>query len=238
MTARQERLDHLLSRLGYCSRSEVRDWLREGRIQVAGVADKLRSGSKVNPDQVRVDGEAIDPAGPLYLLYHKDLGTVCAHDDPRSIYDDLPMRWRYRRPVLSSAGRLDRDTSGLLLLSDDGQWLHRWSHARHAIPRHYQVQLAEPLQDDAEQILASGKLLLEGESVPCKAAQVQRLGEREIRLTLQEGRYHEVRRMMAALGNHVQTLHREGFGPFTLGDLPPGTWRFLQEAEIQQEAAA
>ncbi|MEY2342692.1 pseudouridine synthase [Acidithiobacillus sp. IBUN Pt1247-S3] len=234
MTQTLERLDHLLSRLGYCSRSEVRKWLREDRIRVTGMATP-RFGSKVNPGDVYIDGEALDPAEPLYLLYHKDLGNVCAHDDPRSIYDDFPMRWRYRRPVLSSAGRLDRDTSGLLLLSDDGQWLHRWSHARNAIPRHYRVLLAEPLRADAEQILASGTLLLDGEQERCQPASMVRTSTHELRLTLREGRYHEVRRMMAALGNHVLALHREGFGPFVLENLAPGEWRYLHREEIYQE---
>lgn len=236
MASEIERLDHLLSRLGYCSRSEVRSWLREGRISVEGQKEPLRFGSKVDPSKLRIDGENLDPADPLYVLYHKDLGSVCAHDDPRSIYEDFPMRWRYRRPVFSSAGRLDRDTSGLLLLSDDGKWLHRWSHARNAIPRHYRVRLAEPLRTDAEPILASGTLLLEGEHTPCQPAQLERFGANELRLTLREGRYHEVRRMMAALGNHVLSLHREGFGPFVLGDLAPGEWRYLRQDEIHQEA--
>jgi 16S rRNA pseudouridine516 synthase len=227
---RLERLDHILSRLGYCSRSEVRQWLRDGRIQVADLP-RPQCGSKVDPQQVLVDDEPLDPPQPLYLLYHKGIGSVCAHDDPRSIYDDLPMRWRYRRPVLSSVGRLDRDTSGLLLLSDDGQWLQRWSHPRRAVPRRYRVQLAEPLGEEAEAILASGTLRLEGESSPCRPAALQRLSPREILLTLQEGRYHEVRRMMAALGNHVVGLHREAFGPFTLGDLPEHEWRFLRADE-------
>ncbi len=229
-----ERLDHLLSRLGYCSRSEVRQWLRQGRIRLIH-SEKFSYGSKVDPRDVRVDGEALDSPEALYLLYHKDLGTVCAHDDPRSIYNDFPQRWRFRRPVLSSAGRLDRETSGLLLLSDDGQWLHRLSHSRNAIPRRYLVQIDTPLPESAETILASGTLRLEGEEKPCAPAQLERLDSTHIRLTLREGRYHEVRRIMVALGSQVLRLHREAFGPYELGDLPPGGWRLLSTTEIHQE---
>ncbi len=229
-----ERMDHLLSRLGYCSRSEVRDLLREGRVRVAG--ELLRKASaKVNAAEVWVDEEPIDHPHAFYLLYHKPLGKVCAHDDPRAIYQDFPLRWRYRRPALSSVGRLDRETSGVLLLTDDGDWLHHWTSPRRAIPRVYRVTLQEPLRGDAADILAAGTLMLDGEDTPCCPATLHCLTEREVLLTLTEGRYHEVRRMFAALDNLVLTLHREAYGPFLLGDLPAGQWRELTVAERMRE---
>ncbi len=229
-----ERIDHLLSRLGYCSRSEVRDLLREGRVLLAGQPLR-KASSKVDASQVQVDNVALDHPQPLYVLYHKPLGKVCAHDDPRAIYQDFPPRWRYRRPTFSSVGRLDRETSGLLLLTDDGDWLHRWTSPRYAIPRRYRVHLQSPLRGHEAQILASGELLLEGESNPCRAAEMQVLHDTEVLLTLREGRYHEVRRMFVALDNLVLTLHREAFGPFTLDGLAPGDWRELTENEWQRE---
>lgn len=230
-----ERLDHLLSRLGYCSRSEVRDLLREGRVSVDGMPLR-KAATRVDPATVQVDEEPLDHPYPLYVLYHKPLGKVCAHDDPRAIYQDFPPRWRYRRPSFSSVGRLDRETSGVLLLTDDGDWLHRWTSPRYAIPRRYRVTLQNPLQGHEAGILASGTLLLEGEHSPCKVAEMIPLDTTELQLTLHEGRYHEVRRMFAALDNLVLSLHREAFGPFTLDDLAPGQWRELSEIERQMES--
>ncbi|MBU2737856.1 pseudouridine synthase [Acidithiobacillus concretivorus] len=235
MAHSSERLDHLLSRLGYCSRSEVRDLLREGRVSADGMPLR-KAATKVDPASVQIDEEALDHPYPLYVLYHKPLGKVCAHDDPRAIYQDFPPRWRYRRPSFSSVGRLDRETSGVLLLTDDGDWLHRWTSPRYDIPRRYRVTLQNPLQGHEADILASGTLLLEGEQNPCKAAEMIPLGMTELQLTLHEGRYHEVRRMFAALDNLVLSLHREAFGPFTLDDLAPGQWRELSEIERQRES--
>jgi 16S rRNA pseudouridine516 synthase len=235
MAHSSERLDHLLSRLGYCSRSEVRDLLREGRVLADGMPLR-KAATKVEPASVQIDEEPLDHPYPLYVLYHKPLGKVCAHDDPRAIYQDFPPRWRYRRPSFSSVGRLDRETSGVLLLTDDGDWLHRWTSPRYEIPRRYRVTLQNPLQGHEADILASGTLLLEGEHSPCKAAEMIPLGTTELQLTLHEGRYHEVRRMFAALDNLVLSLHREAFGPFTLDDLAPGQWRELSEIERQRES--
>ncbi|MBE7565775.1 MULTISPECIES: pseudouridine synthase [Acidithiobacillus] len=235
MAHSSERLDHLLSRLGYCSRSEARDLLREGRVSVDGMPLR-KAATKVDPATVQIDEEPLDHPYPLYVLYHKPLGKVCAHDDPRAIYQDFPPRWRYRRPSFSSVGRLDRETSGVLLLTDDGDWLHRWTSPRYEIPRQYRVTLQNPLQGHEVGILASGTLLLEGEHSSCKAAEMIPLGTTELQLTLHEGRYHEVRRMFAALDNLVLSLHREAFGPFTLDDLAPGQWRELSEIERQMES--
>ncbi len=232
-----ERLDHLLSRLGYCSRSEVRHWIREGRVTAE--EGPVRPATRVHPEGVRIDGQPLDHPGPIYLVYYKEAGTVCAQGDPRSIYHDFPPRWSCRRPALSSVGRLDRDTSGILLLTDDGDWLHRWIHPRHQTPRQYRVHLAEPLVENAGVVLSSGNLQLEGDSKPCRPAGFLRCSDTEILLTLQEGRYHEVRRMMAALGNHVVALHRERFGPYGLKGLMPGEWRLLslEEAGKEQECS-
>ncbi len=228
-----ERLDRLLSRLGYCSRSEVRDWIRAGRV-TAGESP-VHPATLADPSEIRIDGEPLDHPGPLYLAYYKQAGTVCAQGDPRSIYHDFPERWSCRRPALSSVGRLDRDTSGILLLTDDGDWLHRWIHPRRQVPRQYRVQLAEPLVENAGDVLSSGDFYLEGERKPCMPAELRRLSGTEILLTLKEGRYHEVRRMMAALGNRVVALHREHFGPYGLDGLAPGEWRLLSPEETGKE---
>jgi len=230
MTATQERLDRLFSRLGYGSRAELRAWLRAGRVRI-GSQPATKAAERVDPALVRIDGEPLDHPDGLYLLYHKPLGKVCAHGDPRSVYADFPPSWLVRRPAINTVGRLDADTSGALLVTDDGAWLHRWTHPRRAVPRVYRVGLAEPVDDAVLARLRSGTLLLEGETRPCLPAEAEVLAPRQLRLTLREGRYHEVRRMMAALGNRVESLHREAFGPFRVEDLPPGRWRLLSPEE-------
>lgn len=222
------RLDQLLANLGYCSRREARDWIDQGRVEVAGrVADD--PGLKSHPATVRVDGEPLDHPEGMLLLLHKPLGLVCSHDlrEGPSVYDLLPERWRRRNPVITSVGRLDKDTSGLLLLTDQSQLVHRLTSPKHKVPKTYRATLDADLPADAGDTFASGTLLLKGESEPCAPAGLHVIGPREADLTLTEGRYHQVRRMFSAVGCEVLTLHRGQFGSLTMGELAPGRWREL-----------
>jgi 16S rRNA pseudouridine516 synthase len=149
------------------------------------------------------------------------------------VYDLLPPRWKARDPIVSPVGRLDKETSGLLLFSDDGQLLHRLTSPRHHQPKVYHATLAEALRGHEGELFAAGTLLLEGESKPLLPAELEVLGPREVRLTLHEGRYHQVRRMFAATGNAVTTLHRMAIGGLALDALAlaPGEWRLLDARE-------
>ncbi|PKM05246.1 MAG: 16S rRNA pseudouridine(516) synthase, partial [Gammaproteobacteria bacterium HGW-Gammaproteobacteria-7] len=145
----------------------------------------------------------------------------------RVVYDLLPPRFRLRKPLLSTVGRLDRDTSGLLLMTDDGQLLHRITSPRSRLAKVYRATLAEDLAGSEAALFASGTLQLESETTPLAPAGLEPIGPRLARVTLHEGRYHQVRRMFAAVGNHVHALHRESIGGLSLGDLDPGQWRIL-----------
>ena len=221
------RLVKLIANLGYGSRKEVQWLFREGRITNAA-GEVLYADDSLDHDDVRVDGQPLDPAPGLLLMLHKPTGYTCStRDAGRLVYDLLPPRFRLRQPVLSTVGRLDRDTSGLLLFTDDGQLLHRIISPKAKLPKVYVATLAEDLRGGEAALFASGTLLLEGEKAPLLPAELEVLGARSARLTLHEGRYHQVRRMFAAAGNHVVTLHRERIGGLGLDGLPPGEWRPL-----------
>ena len=161
-------------------------------------------------------------------MLHKPVGYTCSTKDTgRLIYDLLPPRFRLRNPVLSSVGRLDRDTSGLLLMTDDGALLHRITSPKAHLPKVYEAVLASDLRGDEAAIFASGELMLESENQPLAPATLTMLEPRRARIATIEGRYHQVRRMFAAVGNHVESLHRVSIGGLTLGDLAPGAWRLL-----------
>jgi len=230
MTAAEtERLDKLLSRLGYCSRREVRGWIKTGLVSIDGDG-ATSAAARVSPGLVRVNGEPLDHPDGLTLIYHKPLGSVCSRDDHgRLIYADFPERWLRRKPPLASIGRLDKDTSGLLVLTDDGQLNHRLSSPKHHIARTYRVMLDRPLADDVPALFASGTLMLDGDERPCHAAELCVIGEKEAELTLHEGRYHQVRRMFAAIGNHVTALTRIRLGAMSLVDtgLSAGEFRCI-----------
>jgi 16S rRNA pseudouridine516 synthase len=163
-------------------------------------------------------------------MLHKPVGYTCSTKDPgRVVYDLLPSRFRLRSPLLSTVGRLDRDTSGLLLLTDDGVLLHRIVSPKTHLPKVYEATLANDLRGDEAGTFASGTLLLEAETTPLAPAQLDVVGRRIGRLTLTEGRYHQVRRMFAAVGNHVLALHRDRIGGLDLGELPAGQWRVLDD---------
>ena len=226
------KLVKLLANLGYGSRKDVAWMFREGRVTDAD-GEVLYADDKVEHARIRLDGEPLDPPTGLVLMLHKPLGVTCSRKDPgRVVYDLLPSRYRVREPALSTVGRLDRDTSGLLLLTDDGALLHRIISPRAEVAKIYEATLAEDLRGDEAALFASGTLLLESETTPLAPAALDVLGPRHARLTLHEGRYHQVRRMFAATGNHVETLQRVAVGALALDALAPGEWRALEADDV------
>src|SRR5690606_8576695 len=221
-----------LANLGYGSRKEVAWMFREGRVTDAN-GEVLYQDDPLDHDNVRVDGQPLDPPPGLVLMLHKPAGYTCSTKDPgRIVYDLLPPRFRLRNPVLSTVGRLDRDTTGLLLMTDDGQLLHRIVSPKSKLAKVYEAGLAEDLRGDEAQLFASGTLVLEGEVTPLLPARLEGLGPRRARLVMHEGRYHQVRRMFAAAGNRVLALHRPQVGGLELGGLPEGQWRQLGQADL------
>ncbi len=228
------KLVRLIANLGYGSRRQVSAMFREGRITEAG-GEVLYADDEREHHEVFVDGESLDPPAGLTLMLNKPPGVTCSTRGPgRLVYDLLPARYRLRKPVLSTVGRLDRDTSGLLLLTDDGALLHRIISPRAGVAKVYEAMLAENLRGDEAQIFASGSLILESETTPLAPAILEPLALRHVRLRVTEGRYHQVRRMFAAVGNHVEALQRVRVGGLKLGDLAEGEWRNMDAGEIAQ----
>ncbi|ASR42715.1 16S rRNA pseudouridine(516) synthase [Xanthomonas citri pv. mangiferaeindicae] len=226
------KLVKLLANLGYGSRKQVAWMFREGRITDAD-GEVLYADDRVAHAAIRVDGEPLDPPQGLTLLLHKPTGYTCSTKDTgRLVYDLLPPRFRLRAPALSTVGRLDRETSGLLLFTDDGQLLHRIISPKAALPKVYDATLAQPLRGDEAALFASGALMLESETTPLLPAALEVVDPTHAQLTIVEGRYHQVRRMFAAVGNHVVALHRSRIGGLSLGDLPEGQWRPLDATDL------
>ena len=228
------KLVKLIANLGYGSRKQVAAMFREGRVTNAA-GEVLYADDQIDHVQIRIDSEPLDPPAGLVLMLHKPVGYTCSTKDPGGVvYDLIPPRFRLRAPPLSTVGRLDRDTSGLLLMTDDGVLLHRIAHPKSHLAKIYEATLARDLRGNEAAIFASGTLMLESERTPLTPAQLEVLGPRQARLTLSEGRYHQARRMFAAVGNHVETLHRSRVGGLVLDDLPVGKWRALEASEIER----
>jgi 16S rRNA pseudouridine516 synthase len=225
------RLDRLLANNGLGSRSEVRVLLRSGRVTVDGVDE--RHGERRLDDgasrTVEVDGAALEFLDGLLLAVHKPVGVVCSHagEEGPTVYGLLPERWMARRPRPESIGRLDRDSSGLLLVTDRHELVHRIAAPGREVPKRYLVGLSRPVADpDAvTAVFAAGTLVLDG--APCRPAQaaVDPTDPARFEVVLTEGRHRQVRRMFSACGHEVIALHRTAVGPYELGDLEPGGWR-------------
>jgi 16S rRNA pseudouridine516 synthase len=225
------KLVRLLANLGYGSRKQVTSMFREGLVTDAA-GELLYADDKVGHAEVRFEGEPLDPPQGLLLMLNKPTGYTCSRKDVgRLVYDLLPPRFALRNPVLSTVGRLDRDTSGLLLFTDDGPLLHRIISPKASLKKVYEATLAEDLRGGEGETFAAGSLMLEGETDPLAPAALEVLGPRHARLTLTEGRYHQVRRMFAAVGNHVVALERIALGGLSLDSLPSGEWRALTEED-------
>ncbi|WP_375409248.1 pseudouridine synthase [uncultured Methylobacterium sp.] len=232
------RLDRLLANLGYGSRREVGLLARAGLIVIDGApiadADRRVAVTADLSARMTVDGEPLDPPPGLALMLHKPLGVTCSHKEAGPlIYGLLPERWRRRDPALSTIGRLDKETSGLILLTDDGALLHRVISPRSKVAKRYQVSLDRPLKGDEVAIFSSGTLVLDGEDKPLLPVEMQVHDGTRAAVTLHEGRYHQVRRMFAAVGNHVVALHRDRIGGLELPEtLDPSGHRILQPQEV------
>jgi 16S rRNA pseudouridine516 synthase len=237
--ASSARLDRLLANMGYGSRREIGQMAAAGEITLDGKpllkADGRLPITRDLPGRMKVEGRPLDPPPGMALMLHKPLGVTCSHKEAGAlVYELLPARWRRRDPALSTVGRLDKETSGLLLLTDDGDLLHRIISPRRHVAKRYRVTLDRPLRGDEAAALASGELMLEGDDKPLLPAVLQVQGPQDALLTVTEGRYHMVRRMFAALGNHVTALHRDRVGGLDLPeDLAPGDFRVMGEPEIK-----
>ncbi|HEY1792021.1 MAG TPA: pseudouridine synthase [Opitutaceae bacterium] len=222
------RLDQILAGLGYGSRSDARRLVASGAVTVGGEA-AVDAGMKADPASVRVSGEPLDHPGGLLLMMNKPAGLVCSHADSEgpSVYGLLPERWRRRNPAVTSVGRLDKDTTGLLLLTDLSAVVHALTSPRRKVPKVYRAAVDSDLPAGLDALFSSGTLVLEGETQACAPARLAQLGPREAELTLTEGKYHQVKRMFASQGCRVTRLHRSQFGSLRLGELAPGSWMQL-----------
>lgn len=220
------RLDYLLSRYGYCTRKEVPKWLRKGRVTTIAGEVLHQAKDKADPLELLVDGAPIDYPGGYVVMLHKPAGYVCSHclQDGLRVFDFLPSQWLDRDPQPLSVGRLDKDTTGLLLLTDSGAFVHRMTSPKAKVEKVYHVQVDRPLTVDLIDVFVQGNLLLSGEEKPCQPATLTIESEYEARLSLWEGRYHQVKRMFAHFDYQVTQLHRSKFGAYELGDLPPGEY--------------
>ena len=225
------RLDRFLTESLGLTRSQAGRIIRSGEVLVNGMATKSAATQVDEQDVVELDGQRLQQTGPRYLMLHKPEGYVCSNDDP----EHPTVLMLFDEPALNKlhcAGRLDLDTTGLLLVTDDGQWSHRITSPRHECAKTYRAWLADPVEPAVIEQFASG-VQLRGERQLTRPAELELVTPTEALLTIHEGKYHQVKRMFAAVGNKVIRLHRERVGSLALGsDLAPGQYRALTPDEI------
>ncbi|CAM3638217.1 16S rRNA pseudouridine(516) synthase RsuA [Parendozoicomonas haliclonae] len=226
------RLDRFLCECTELSRANAKKALHRGDVTVNGEVVK-NSGFKVSDsDDVRLVGERLHHQSEHYIMLNKPMDMVCSNVGEGSHESILTLLDIPKAHTLGIAGRLDADTTGLVLITSDGQWNHRVTSPNKDLGKRYRVTLESPLVEDAEQRCAEG-IQLHNEKKLTKPAQLERLSDHEVLLTICEGKYHQVKRMFAALDNRVIALHREQIGAIALdADLEPGEWRELTAEEI------
>jgi len=228
--AMKERLQKILSRAGVCSRRKAEDYIQSGRVKVNGITAQLGQSADLDLDRVEVDGVALVlPAAHTYLMLHKPRGYVTTLSDEHGrrtaaqLVADCPARvW----PV----GRLDYDSEGLLLMTDDGELTQRLTHPAHGVEKEYRLRVSGDVAGALP--LLRRPMVLDGEAM--EADRVVRLGEDALSIVIHQGKNRQVRRMCAAAGLEVLRLIRVREGPLELGNLRPGRWRTLTEDEVSR----
>ena len=233
------RLEDILFSQGFGTRRVCAGLVQQGHVQVHGQTI-LEAGDVFELEGLHFQVQGVDwPfAAKAYVMLHKPAGTECSQKPSTwpSIYTLLPAPLRQRPQKaavqgVQAVGRLDQDTTGLLLLTDDGQFIHKMSSPKHHVPKVYEVTTKHPISPDLVSQLLSG-VVLDDDPQPVRAAACEAAGECQLRLTLTEGKYHQVKRMVAAAGNRVEALHRSQIGGLVLGDLAPGQWRWLGPQDL------
>jgi len=225
------RLDKFLTHNTDLSRSLASKAIKQKRVTINGQLAVTGALKLQSSDQVAIDGQIVLAQGARYFMMHKPHGTVCANSDPdHPLIFDLMVN-EPRLKDLHTVGRLDKDTTGLLLITDDGAWSHTVTSPKRHVSKEYHADLAEPLSEAAKLQLEKG-VMLHGEDKPTLEAQVELVGPKQIIITIHEGRYHQVKRMLAAVGNRVVKLHRQAIGGLHLDpELEPGQYRLLTDIE-------
>jgi len=223
------RLNAWLARAGVASRRKSDELIKAGRVTVNGEPGQLNTFVQ-RTDEVSLDGEPLAKQRLSYVLLHKPAGVVTTASDPqgrKTVVQLVPARER-----LYPVGRLDADTTGLILITNDGELAHRLTHPSFEVPRTYRARVTNaPVKEPALRALREGVELEDGPTAP---ARVRRLGNDHIELTIHEGRKRQVRRMLEAVGHPVKALERVAFGPLRLGPLEPGDHRRLTAAELER----
>ena len=222
------RLNAFLARSGVASRRKADELIKAGRVTVNGEPGQLNTEVGAR-DRVEVDGKPVKRQRLRYVLLHKPAGVVTTARDPQgraTVVELVP-----HEPRVVPVGRLDADTTGALLLTNDGQLAHRLAHPRYGVEKTYVAEVEGDPDEDALRRLREGLELDDGRTAPARA---RRLGRGRIELVLHEGRNRQVRRMVEAVGHRVKRLHRSRYGPLTLEGLEPGAWRELEASEVER----
>ena len=221
------RLNAYLARAGVASRRKADELIKAGRVTVNGEPGQLNTQVQ-SRDVVRVDGERVEKQRLTYVLLHKPAQTVTTASDPqgrRTVVDLVPPE-----PRVVPVGRLDADTTGALLLTNDGDLAHTLAHPRYGVEKTYVVELSRAPSDAQIEQLAQGVELDDGPTAPARA---RRVTKNVIELTIHEGRNRQVKRMVEAVGHRVTRLHRSHYAGLSADDLEPGAWRLLDTSEVQ-----
>jgi 16S rRNA pseudouridine516 synthase len=224
-----DRIDKILANHGYCSRRGAERFLRAHRITFNNVR-LFDTSQKVEASGILIDDQQIDHPDGIFILMHKPSGYVCSHDSsegPR-VYDLLPPQWMNRNPVPTSVGRLDKDTTGALIITDNMDLVHRLTSPSRHVSKVYHITVDKKVSDTLIETFRSGTLQLNGEKKPCLPAKLELIDSRNARLTLEEGKYHQVKKMFASQGYTVVKLHRQQFGEWNLEGLDVGCWKDVE----------
>ncbi|OCL82795.1 pseudouridine synthase [Arcobacter porcinus] len=221
-----KRVDAHLSSLGYCSRSEAKRFLKQNEVCI-NQNRVYNTSIKAKHNEITVNGENLDDE-KLLILLNKPEDYICSHNDAgKLIYSLLPQRYQNRNPKISTIGRLDIDTTGAILLTDDGDLNHRLTSPKKDIKKIYEVSLEKPLKGDEKELFASGEIILNSETKALKPANFLKIDEKLAHIEIVEGKYHQVKRMFAYTGNKVIKLHRLSFAGFKVEDLKIGEFKLL-----------
>uniref|UniRef100_A0A6B2LC90 Uncharacterized protein n=1 Tax=Arcella intermedia TaxID=1963864 RepID=A0A6B2LC90_9EUKA len=232
-------MDRILSNMGFCTRSKVRSFIDKNHVLVNN--QKMKASEYVFPEDITINGTPISFPYPLYIVLHKPRGYVCSakreQKDGKIVYDLLPETWIQRRPSLACAGRLDKWASGLVVMTQDGDCNFNITSPKKksgVLGKVYELELQNPLTGDEPKLFSSGQLQLKSEQKPCRPAKFEIIDKEAklVRITLYEGKYHQLRRMLAATGNRAVSIKRVATGPLLLGGLPVGHWRELSREEV------